>query len=165
MWRESPPKTKKDWSLLWRKGCIHGGRWHAGLYVTKRRGCTKHLLLTQPYSCCKVSNSSPVKQAALQQSDYGVLQLLILHYGMVLTKMHTPSTYPKSGILVLWTQNVSKVWLEVRALNIHSVCDELLVPLFPLYMDQSTEMLVLALDTNQLMGTTQQLNQVHQVDL
>jgi hypothetical protein len=47
---------------------------------------------------------------------------------------------------------------EVKALNVHSVYDELLIPLFPLYMDQCTKMLVLGLDTNQLVGTTQQLN-------
>jgi hypothetical protein len=41
----------------------------------------------------------------------------------------------------------------------------LLIPLFPLYMDQCMEMLVLGLDTNQLLGTTQKLNQVHQVAL
>ncbi len=44
-----------------------------GLGVTKKRGCRKHLLLTQPYSYCKVSNSSHVKHAALQQFDFGVL--------------------------------------------------------------------------------------------
>jgi hypothetical protein len=59
-------------------------------------------------------------------------------------------------------QNVSRVWLEVRALNVHSVCDELLVSLFPMYMDQ---ILVLRLNINQLLGTTQQLNQVRQVGL
>jgi hypothetical protein len=40
-----------------------------------------------------------------------------------------------------------------------------LVPLFPLYMDKSIEMLMLGLDTDQLLGTTQQLNQVCQVGL
>jgi hypothetical protein len=41
----------------------------------------------------------------------------------------------------------------------------MLVPLFSLYMDQSTEMLLLGLDTDQLLGTIQQLNQVCQIGL
>jgi hypothetical protein len=62
-------------------------------------------------------------------------------------------------------QDVNKVWFEVRALNVHSVCDELLIPLSPLYIYQCTKMFMLILDINQLLGTTQQLNQVCQVGL
>ncbi len=62
-------------------------------------------------------------------------------------------------------QNVNRVWLEIRALNVHLVCDELLIPLSPFYMDQCTQMFVLGLNTYQLLGTTQQLNHVHQVGL
>jgi hypothetical protein len=61
-------------------------------------------------------------------------------------------------------QNVSRVWLEVRAFNVHSVSNELLVPFCPLYMDQIF-VLGLGLDTYQLLGITQQLNQVRQVGL
>ncbi len=54
---------------------------------------------------------------------------------------------------------------KVRTLNVHSVCDELLIPFSPLYIDQCTEMLVLILDTDQLLAINQQLNQVCQVGL
>jgi hypothetical protein len=37
---------------------------------------------------------------------------------------------------------------KIRALNVHSIYDELLIPLFPLYMDQCIEMFVLRLDTD-----------------
>jgi hypothetical protein len=58
---------------------------------------------------------------------------------------------------------VSRVWLEVNALNVHSVCDELLI--HPHYIDQCEEMLGLVFSTNQLLGTIPQLNQVCQVGL
>jgi hypothetical protein len=62
-------------------------------------------------------------------------------------------------------QDVSRDWLEVRALNVHSVYDELLIPLSPLYIDQHTKMITLVLDIDELLGNTQQLNQARQVGL
>jgi hypothetical protein len=62
-------------------------------------------------------------------------------------------------------QDISRVWLEVKALNVHSICDKLLIPLSPFYIDQCIKMFMLILNTNQLLSTTQQVNQVHQVGL
>jgi hypothetical protein len=43
-----------------------------------------------------------------------------------------PLIFPRNkGILGLLEPNVSRVWLEVRILNVHSVYDELLKPLTP----------------------------------
>ncbi len=61
--------------------------------VAKKRASTTHLLLTQPYSLCKVSNSSAVTHTSLQWSGFGILHLLILHYRTVLTELHTLLTY------------------------------------------------------------------------
>jgi len=58
---------------------------------------------------------------------------------------------------------VSRVWLEVSVFNVHSICDELLI--HPHYIDQCKEMFGLVFNTYQLLGTTQQLNQVCQVGL
>ncbi len=58
---------------------------------------------------------------------------------------------------------VSRVWLEVSTLNVHSVYDELLI--HPHYMDQCREMFGLVFSINQLLGTIPQLNQVCQVGL
>jgi hypothetical protein len=60
---------------------------------TKKRASTTHLLLTQPYSLCKVSNSSAVPHTSLQWSGFGILHLLIFHYRTILTDLHTLLTY------------------------------------------------------------------------